>query len=160
MFQFAPVSDRIADLRAKRDAFTQGSRIKINTERTKIYTDYYKTHMNEQPLLRRSGALLSWAQQREIHVFDDDIFVGTPGPDERMMSVYVDTSTSWIQGVVDEKTFKEAWQSGGAVVMTDEQREILVEAAEVWKDCTISKISPRKCNKMGNHSRICRINRI
>ncbi len=140
MFQFAPVSDRIADLRAKRDAFTQGSRIKINTERTKIYTDYYKTHMNEQPLLRRSGALLSWAQQREIHVFDDDIFVGTPGPDERMMSVYVDTGTSWIQGVVDEATFKEAWQSGGAVVVTDEQREILVEAAEVWKDCTISKM--------------------
>ncbi len=140
MFEFAPVSDRIRNLRKKRDAFTEGGLIKINTERTKIYTDYYRDHPNEQPLLKRSGALLSWAQKREINVFDDDIFVGTPGPDERSMSIYVDTSTSWIKGITDEKTFKEAWQSGGAVTMTDEQREILLEAAEVWKDCTISRV--------------------
>ena len=42
MFQFAQVSDRIAKIRAKRDAFTQGNLITINSERTKIYTDYYR----------------------------------------------------------------------------------------------------------------------
>ncbi len=41
-FQFAPVSERIANMREKRDAFTQGELITINTERTKLYTDYYK----------------------------------------------------------------------------------------------------------------------
>ncbi len=140
MFEFAPVSERIRKIRENRDAFTQGNLIHINTERTKIYTDYYRTHMNEHPLLRRSGAILAWAAQREINVFDDDIFVGTPGPDERSMSIYVDGGTGWIDGVVDEETFKEAWQSGGAVTMTDEQRDILIEAREVWKDCTISKV--------------------
>jgi formate C-acetyltransferase len=52
MFQFAPVSDRIAKIRAKRDAFTQGNLITINSERTKIYTDYYKAHPSEHPLLK------------------------------------------------------------------------------------------------------------
>ena len=139
MYQFAPVSERIQKLRQQRDAFTKGNLIKINTERTKIYTDYYKEHPNEHPLLKRSGALLSWAQKKECNVFDDDIFVGTPGPDERSISLYVDTGTEWIRGIIDESTFKEAWQSGGAVTMTDEQRDILAEACDVWQNCTISK---------------------
>ena len=75
MFQFAPVSDRIKRIREKRDMFTQGRDITINTERTKIYTDYYKSHPNEYPLLKRAGALLDWAQKRKISVFDDDNFV-------------------------------------------------------------------------------------
>jgi formate C-acetyltransferase len=140
VFQFAPVTDRITRIREKRDAFTQGKLITMNTERTKIYTDYYKGHPNEHPLLKRSGALLEWASKRVINVFDDDIFVGTPGPDERSMSFYVDVSPEWILGIIDEKTFKKAWQSGGAVVMTDEQRDVLAEAYEVWKDCSISKV--------------------
>ena len=140
MFQFAPVSDRIATIREKRNAFTQGSLITINTERTKIYTDYYKAHPNEHPLLKRSGALLAWAANREVNVFDDDIFVGTPGPDERSLSFYVDPSPEWILGIIDEATFKKAWQSGGSVTMTDAQRDILAEAYEVWKDCSIAKV--------------------
>ena len=140
VFSFAPVSPRIQALRRKRDAFTQGNLIKINTERTKIYTDYYKTHPTEHPLLKRSGALLTWARTREIRVFDDDIFVGTPGPDERAMSLYVDSSVGWIRGIIDPATFREAWQSGGAVTMTDEQRDILAEACDVWENCTIQRV--------------------
>ncbi len=140
MFKFAPVSERISHIRKQRDAFINGELITINTERTKLYTEYYKAHPNEHPLLKRSGAILHWAQNKEVNVFDNDIFVGTPGPDERSISVYVDSSPEWIRGVIDEATFKKAWQSGGAVVMTDEQRDILAEAYEVWKDCSISKM--------------------
>lgn len=140
MFQFAPVSERIQELRRKRDSFTEGKLIKINTERTKIYTDYYRDHPIEHPLLKRSGALLYWAQNREIVVFDDDIFVGTPGPDERSISLYVDISAEVLDDIIDEATFKKAWQSGGAVVMTDEQRDVLIEARKVWENCTISKV--------------------
>ncbi|MBQ8831079.1 MAG: hypothetical protein IJ017_05735 [Oscillospiraceae bacterium] len=140
MFKFAPVSDRIKKIREKRDAFTNGKLITINTERTKLYTEYYKQHPNEHPLLKRSGAILYWAQNKVCNVFDDDIFVGTPGPDERSMSIYVDGSPEFILGIIDERTFKEAWQSGGAVYMSDEQRDILAEAYDVWKDCSISKM--------------------
>lgn len=140
MFQFAPVSDRIQKIREKRDMFTQGHDITINTERTKIYTDYYKAHPNEFPLLKRSGALLEWARKRKITVFDDDIFVGTPGPDEKCLTLYVDGGPGWIKGIIDEATFKKAWQSDGPIHMSDEQRDILKEAVEVWEDISISKV--------------------
>ena len=140
VFNFAPVSERIAKMREKRDAFTQGKLITINTERTKLYTDYYRDHPAEHPLLKRSGAVLHWAANHECNVFDDDIIVGTPGPDERSLGVYVDNDPSWILGVIDETTFKEAWQSEGAIRMSDEQRQILADAYDVWKDISMSSM--------------------
>jgi formate C-acetyltransferase len=140
MFQFVPITDRIKNIRTKRDAFTSGRNMTINTERTKIYTDYYKAHQNELPVLKRAGAFLAWCRTREINVFDDDIFVGSPGPDERSLSPYVEWNCKWIPAVVDDsdENFKQAWQSGESVYMSDSQREVLRDAYDFWKDKTIA----------------------
>ncbi len=141
MFQFVPMSDRIKAIRAKRDAFESGQYLTINTERTKIYTDYYKVHENEYPMLKRANALYAWAETREIKVFDDDIFVGVPGPDQRCLSPYVEWDCKWIPSVVDdEETFKEAWQTEGSIFMSDEQRDVLRDAYDYWKDRTLTKM--------------------
>ncbi len=142
MFQFAPLSDRIRRIRERRDAFAGGKYMTINSERTKIYTDYYKAHENEWPLLKRAGALYAWCATKRCSVFDDDIFVGTTGPDERSLSPYVEWSCAWIPGVVndDDETFRRAWQSGDSIKMTDEQRAIFREAYEYWKDRSLNKM--------------------
>jgi formate C-acetyltransferase len=142
MFQFAPISERIKRIRKKRDAFTGGKFMSINSERTKIYTDYYKAHEGEFPLLKRAGALQTWCLTKEVNVFDDDIFAGTTGPAERSLSPYVEWGCSWIPGVVydTEENFKKAWQSSNAVYMSDEQREVFKEAYEYWKDRTLGKL--------------------
>jgi hypothetical protein len=77
MYQWQPISDRIARIREEKDAFTQGKNITLNTERIRIYTEYYKTHAAEHPLLKRAGAMYAWVAGREINVFEDDIFVGS-----------------------------------------------------------------------------------
>ena len=86
MFQFAPVSDRIRHIRERKDVFTGGKYMTLNAERTKIYTDYCKMHDNEYPLLKRAGALYAWCATKAANVFDEDIFVGTPGPDPQSLS--------------------------------------------------------------------------
>jgi len=142
MFEFAPMTERIQRVRAKRDVFTGGKYMTINSERTKIYTDYYKEHENEYPLLKRSGALLEWAAKKKCNVFDDDILVGTPGPDERCLSPYVEWNCRWIPSIVDDtdENFKKAWQSHDSIYMSDEQRQIFREAYDFWKDRTIAKM--------------------
>ncbi|MCQ2406761.1 MAG: hypothetical protein MJ067_06080 [Oscillospiraceae bacterium] len=143
MFEFLPMSDRIKNMREKRDLFTSGKYMSINTERTKIYTDYYKTHEYEYPILKRAGALYSWCANHKVEVFDDDIFVGVTGETQRSLSPYVETDCRWIPGVVDDdETFKKAWQSENenVIYMSDEQREILKEAYDFWKDRTITKM--------------------
>ena len=143
MFEFVPMSDRIKAIRAKRDVFTGGKYITINSERTRLYTEYYKAHENEYPLLKRAGALLYWAKNRAYNVFDDDILVGSPGPDQRSMCPYVEWSCNWIPGVVDDddEIFRKAWQNGESVYMSDEDREVFREAYDYWKDRTISKMA-------------------
>ena len=63
-FEFAPISARIQRIREKRSIFTSGVGMSINAERTRIYTDYYKAHENEYPLLKRAGALLTFGFYR------------------------------------------------------------------------------------------------
>ncbi len=142
MFQFAPMSDRIKRIRGKRDVFTSGRNMTINAERTKIYTDYYKSHENEYPLLKRAGAFYTWCANRQINIFGDDIFVGTPGPDERSLSPYIEWNCAWVPGVVNDtdENFKKAWQSSDSIYMSDEQRIIFREAYEYWKDKNLSKM--------------------
>ncbi|MBN2041555.1 MAG: hypothetical protein JW864_16075 [Spirochaetes bacterium] len=159
MFKFVPMSDRIKRIREKRDVFTSGRNMTINSERTKLYTDYYKEHENEYPLLKRAGALYNWCAGRQINVFDDDIFVGTPGPDERSMSPYVEWNCSWIYDVVNDtdENFKKAWQSSNSLYMSDEQREVFRDAYEFWKDRNLSKmvegaLTPDLRDAMGNGS--------
>ena len=69
MFEFAPMTERIKRVRAKRDVFTSGKYMTVNSERTKIYTDYYKEHENEYPLLKRSGALADMKRRGIKSVF-------------------------------------------------------------------------------------------
>ena len=140
MFTFSPISMRIAKMRETRDLIIRGYDTKINSERTKIYTEYCVAHDNEFPLLKRAGALKTWCLTKEANVFDDDILVGSLGPDERSLSPYVEWNPVWIPGIVDcpDEDFKKAWQSPGAVNMTDEQRITFREAYEYWKTRSLS----------------------
>jgi pyruvate formate-lyase/glycerol dehydratase family glycyl radical enzyme len=142
MFEFAPVSDRIRRIREKKDIFTGGIHVTINSERTEIYTGYCRAHDNEYPILKRAGALKTWCETKEANVFDDDIFVGTPGPDARSLSPYVEWNCDWIPGVVNDtdERFKKAWQTADSIRMTDKQREIFRGAYGYWKDKTLSKL--------------------
>ena len=157
MFQFLPVSDRIQKIREKRDVFTSGRDMKINSERTEIYTNYYKNHENEFPLLKRAGALKEWCLTKQVNIFDDDIFVGSLGPDERSLSPYVDITGAWIPGVVDDtdENFRAAWQAPGAVYMSDAQRELFRDAYAYWKDRNLARMVRGACtddylNNSGN----------
>jgi formate C-acetyltransferase len=80
MFQFAPVSDRIRRIRAKKDVFTSGKYMTLNTERTKIYTDYCRAHDNEYPILKRAGALKTWCETKKTNVLTMISSSGHPVP--------------------------------------------------------------------------------
>jgi len=142
MHTFAPVDERIARMREKRNIFTAGTGMTINSERTKIYTDYYKTHLNELPMLKRAGALQTWCETKEANIFDDDVFVGTLGKTERSISAYVDMNCTWIPPIVNdtEENFVKAWQSPGSVYMSHEEREIFRDAYDFWKDYSLQRM--------------------
>ena len=68
-----PISPRIQGLKEKRKRINRDMR--LNFERNRIITEYYKTHKNEYPILKRAGFLYTWLTTREVNIEDDDIFL-------------------------------------------------------------------------------------
>ena len=130
-----PVSDRIQKLLEKREKINKN--LRLNVERNRIITEYYKTHETEYPVLKRGGYLYEWCATRAINIDDDDIFLGDAGP--RCRSLHFDieqTSHGWFKGCfgdTDER-FRAAWQVPGSVWVDDDERAYLLEAADYWVD--------------------------
>ena len=68
-----PISERIKGLKAKRERINKD--LRLNIERNRIITEYYKNGENEYPVLKRAGYLYEWCATREINIEDDDIFL-------------------------------------------------------------------------------------
>ena len=134
-----PLSPRIQELKEKRKRINKDMR--LDFERNRIITEYYKTHMHEYPILKRAGYLYTWLTTREINIDDDDIFLGDGGPHCRTVHFDIEqTPVAWIEGCfgdTDER-FKAAWQVPGSVWVSDEDRAWILEAAEFWKDNDIA----------------------
>jgi formate C-acetyltransferase len=115
-----PISERIKALKAKRARINKD--LRLNFERNRILTDYFKSHMKQYPVLKKAGFLYQWCTTREINIDDDDIFLGDSGPQCRTVHFDIEqTSQAWLRGCfgdTDER-FRAAWQVPGSVWVSE-----------------------------------------
>ena len=116
------VSDRIERLKAKREWYNDG-RLRLNSERTRIITKYYKEHESEYPILRRAGFLYEWCATREIFIEDEDIAGNRPGMHHQFPSR--PRATHGLNCLGDSDEIQAAWQTPGCVWADDEERAML-----------------------------------
>ena len=128
-----PISPKAKALQEKRARINKN--LRLNVERNRILTEYYKKHENQYPILKRGGYLYEWCATREINIDDEDIFVGDAGPTTRSLHFDIEqTPNNWFKsnfGDTDER-FKAAWQVEGSIWVSDEDRAYLLEAADYW----------------------------
>ena len=140
MFQFAPISEKTQKLLDRRKKANKRA-VYMDGERTKILTDYFKSHEAEPYDLKWAHYLYEWCAKKTIRVEPDDVFVGNMGRTYRTLSCFMEWAPVWMYKAThdeDEETFKKAWQSDGAFAkMTDEDKEIFKEASEYWIDRSI-----------------------
>lgn len=137
----APVSPRIQALLDKRARAYKNT--PFNTERTRLYTEYYKAHENQYPLKKRAGALYHWAKNKTIAIADEDIFVGGMSGDYRCISFYIEWGTKWLEESMSDtdERFRAAWQYPGGSYISDADREMLQDAALYWKNKTYTALA-------------------
>jgi formate C-acetyltransferase len=128
-----PLSKRAQALKDKRARINKD--LRLNVERNRIITEYYKAHENQHPLYKRAGYLNTWCTTRKITIEDEDIFFGDAGPTCRSLHFDIEqTPHSWFAsnfGDTDER-FRAAWQAPGSIWVSDEERAYLLEAADYW----------------------------
>ncbi len=136
---FNPISPRISRLLDRRHSVYEGN-VSINIERSVIYTDYYRKHETQYPVLKRAGAVYEWCSKCSCNIHDDEIIIGSMGPDDINLSIYVEWIVTWLDKCVNDtdEMFRQAWQASGCVYMSDEDRAVLQDVVSYWKGRTIS----------------------
>ena len=89
MFQFAPIDPRIQHLLEKRSKGNRNAH--LDGERTKILTDYFKSHEAEPYDLKWAHYLYEWCAKKTIRVEPDDVFVGNMGRNYRDLLLFIGT---------------------------------------------------------------------
>ena len=138
MFKASPISPRIQKIKERRKEHE--GHIIFCGERTAIYTKYYKTHESEVAALKRAGALYEWCANHTLSLEDDAMFVGNLGREWRSASCYIEWTTKGLEALlsVPEEDFAAEWQSPGAYAyISHEDKAILEEGLEYWRDRTI-----------------------
>ncbi len=141
--QIAPVSEKIQALLDKRSRANRENALPLNTERTRLYTEYYKAHENQFPLLKRAGALYNWCANKSITINDEDVLVGGMSGDYRCISFYLEWASKWMHDAVydTDEGFRAAWQYPHCVYMSDEEREMLKDASDYWASRNYSALT-------------------
>ena len=140
MFAFAPISPRIKALDEKRQWQNNGHMV-IDSERTRIYTEYYKAHEEEPNNLKRAHCLYQWAKDRTLTVEEEDFFVGQLGKSYRALQHYVDWKPDGMMASISgsDEDFRAGWQKeGGFCYMSDADRAIFLNACQYWRGRSIS----------------------
>jgi formate C-acetyltransferase len=133
-FEVAPISPRITKIKQRREEHDNGHVI-LCAERTKIYTDYYKAHEAELPILVRAGALKEWCTKKTVRLEDDEMFVGNMASDWRAAQIYVEWGIGWLKEALElpEKEWKEGWGTMGVFAyVSPEDKKVYQEAVEYW----------------------------
>jgi formate C-acetyltransferase len=134
-YETVPVSPRILRIKERRSEHDNGHVI-LCGERTKIYTDYYKAHEDELPILKRAGALYDWCAKKVVRLEEDEMFVGNLGTEWRSAEPYVEWGVWWIEDALNlpRDVWVKEWQSPGVFAyISPEDEEVYREAVEYWK---------------------------
>jgi formate C-acetyltransferase len=134
-YEVAPISPRITQIKERRAEHDNGHVI-LCAERTKIYTDYYKTHEDELPILKRAGALYDWCAKKVVRIEDDEMFVGNLGTDWRSAEPYVEWGVWWIEDALNmpPDVWVREWQSPGVFAyISPEDEQVYREAVDYWE---------------------------
>jgi formate C-acetyltransferase len=135
-YEVAPISPRITRIKQRRVEHDNGNVI-LCAERTKIYTDYYKSHEDELPVLKRAGALYEWCAQKVVRLEEDEMFVANIGTDWRSAHPYVEWGVWWMEDALNlpREDWIREWQSPGVFAyVSPENEQIYREAVDYWKD--------------------------
>jgi formate C-acetyltransferase len=131
MYEFSPVSDRIARIRDKyRNTLPTHS-----SERTRLITEYYQTHEAEPAILKRARCLYNTLEKMTIWIGEDDLIVGNTAPAFRGVSINPEyNGLMWLTDELRSGRFFERDEMEEKSYMPEEDIAYYYSAESYWED--------------------------
>ena len=137
MFAFGKITKRAEKLRT----MYRNSPATMDAERSRIVTDYYRSHPNQPPMLLRAGVFRALLSEVTVRVEPDELLVGNLGKYYRGCPFAVEyDGASWLIDELREGRFDERTAADGQALMRQEDRDYFLDPAfgEYWRDHKLS----------------------
>ena len=133
MYQNAPISERVAHIRA----MYRNKKPKIDICRYKIVTEYYMNNPQVTGILRRGRVMRELFEKMPTPVHDHELIVGHPGVEYRSSALYPEHSCYWFFDEIDTFATRET----DPYDLDPEDRKYIEETGRFWdKNCTCAAI--------------------
>jgi formate C-acetyltransferase len=109
----------------------------ISSERAVLFTEYVKSHLEEPPVLRLSGAFAYVLDNMTIRVEPEELIVGNMGPTPRSCQVFPEYSWEWIEDELD----RFAERRTEKFQIAEEDKERLRKVFEFWRGRSTAEIA-------------------
>ncbi len=137
MFEFGKVGVRAAKLRE----MYRNSPATMDAERSRIVTDYYRSHPNTPPMLLRAGVFKELLSNVTVRVEPDELLVGNLGKYYRGCPFAVEyDGAAWLINELRTGDFDRREAADGWARMLQEDRDYFLDPAfeEYWRDRKLS----------------------
>ena len=137
MYEFSPITDRIA----KRRARYRTDKPSIDIARYKLVTEFYMNHPELSGTLRRAYNFKNLCENLPLHVEDDDLLVGVYVTKYHASALYPENSIKWLIPELKENIIQTRTYDPYSI--TEEDKEYILSTADYWLGESMScKLNP------------------
>ena len=129
MYNFAPVSDRVAAIRDKyRDTFPT-----FSSERCQIITDFYKENPNMPGQLKRAKNLYNLIEKMTILVHENELIVGNISKHYRGCTISPEYGgLGWLKDELESGVFEGRSEVEEKTHISQEDKQWVIDNAAFW----------------------------
>jgi formate C-acetyltransferase len=143
MYDFQPVTDRVAALR---DKYRNSGIPFLSAERMRLTTEFYRDNEAQTGILKRARHLAYVVEHMTVKVWDDELIVGNMAPTFRGSQIFPEHGGNWIFNELKEGTFRKRGIDSEGFDITEEDEAYILSVEDFWKGRSVSdhleKIAP------------------
>lgn len=137
MYQFSPLTKRIERMRARyRDTVPF-----LDIERYRLVTEFYQQHRNITGNLKRALNFKNLCENLPVHVFEDELIVGSYTATYKGSALYPEYSIGWLVPELEDGSL--ATRDADRYQFRKEDRDYILETAPFWDgESLCAKVNP------------------
>ena len=122
MYEFSPISDRIARMKTR----YRDTPFILDTERALIVTDTYTKHKHAPAALKKAQSLYDVCERMTIRVEDDELIVGNIGKYYKGTTMWPENDgMTWLYGELESGVFDAREAQDEPMEFPQEERDLL-----------------------------------
>ena len=119
--------------------FITSSAYGICVERGKLITEYYRTHTDQVPIIRRANAIDHVLRNMSIYIMPGSLFAGNQASKPRWAPLFPEYEVEWVEKeMIHGDPYFPDQRPADCYILQEEDKPIIQEICDWWKGKTVT----------------------